>query len=74
MLKSRFADHRGYVSRGDTSTATGAHFTSPGHSRADMKISVIEQVKKKDDLYRKQREKFHIEKFNTQNEGLNRKK
>ena len=74
MLKYRFADHRGYVSNCDTNTATGAHFNSPGHSQANMKISIIEQIKKKDDLYRKQREKYYIEKFNTQNDGLNRKK
>jgi len=38
-----------------------------------MKVSIIEQVKKKDDIYRKQREKYHIQRFNTFNEGLNKK-
>ena len=74
MLKYRMADHQGYVSNGDTSTATGAHFNSPGHSLADMKITVIEQVKKSEDIYRKTQEKYHIGRFNTHNEGLNRKK
>ena len=66
MLKYRMVDHRGYVSNGDTSIATGAHFNSPGHSLANMKVTEIEQVKI--------REKYHKERFNTNNKGLNRKK
>ena len=73
-LKSRLADHRGYITSENLSTATGAHFNSTGHSLSDMKISIIEQVKKKDDIYRKQREHYHIEKFNTFNRGLNKQK
>ena len=38
-----------------------------------MKASVIEQIKKHSDLYRKEREEFFIRKFNTNNEGMNRK-
>ena len=70
-LRNRLADHRGYV-RDQTDNATGAHFSSPGHSLADLKITVLEQVKKKDDLYRKEREKYFIQKFNTYHNGLNR--
>ena len=72
-LRSRLADHRGYVNNKHTDKATGAHFNLPGHSVANMKISVIEQVKYKSDLYRKEREDFYIRKFNTYNEGMNRK-
>ena len=68
------ADHRGYVTSGNTETATGAHFNSPGHSLSHMKVSILEQVKIKDDTYRKVREKYHIEKFNTFNNGLNKQK
>ena len=74
MLKYRMADYRGYVSSEDMSTATGAHFNSPGHSLSDMKVTIIEQVKKMDDTYRKVREKYHIQRFNTQHQGLNKKK
>ena len=38
-----------------------------------MKISVLEQVKINSDLYRKEREEFYIRKFDTLNEGMNRK-
>ena len=74
MLKYRMADHRGYVSNEDTTKPTGAHFNSPGHSLKDMKVTIIEKVKKEDDMYRKVREKYHIEKFNTFHQGLNRQK
>ena len=72
-LRSRLADHRCYFNNKHTDKATGAHFNLPGHSVANMKISVIEQVEYKLDLYRKEREDFYIRKFNTYNEGMNRK-
>ena len=72
-LRSRLAEHRGYVTNKQTDKATGEHFNLPGHTVANMKISVIEQVRYKSDLYRKEREEFYIRKFNTLNEGMNRK-
>ena len=73
MLKARLADHRGYVANHDTTKTTGAHFTLPGHSLSNMKVTILEQVKKDDDLYRKQREQYFIQKFDTMNRGLNKK-
>ena len=54
-LKTRFADHCGYVTNHHTDQATGAHFTQPGHSLANMKITLLEQVKTHDISYRKER-------------------
>jgi hypothetical protein len=71
-LKHRLADHRGYVINKMTNKATGAHFNSPGHSLANLKITILEQVKKSDIQYRKEREKYFIKKFNTYYDGLNR--
>ena len=71
ILKFRLADHRGYVNSGDD-TATGEHFNLPGHSLSDLSITILEQVMKKDDLYRKKREKYFIRKFNTFFRGLDR--
>ena len=59
-LKARLAEHRGYVRSNDTTKATGAHFNLPGHALSDMKVTIIEQVKIKDDQYRKQREEYYI--------------
>ena len=70
-LRKRLADHRGNV-RDGLDTATGAHFNSTGHSLSNMKITILEQVRKQDDLYRKERERYFIQKFDTYNNGLNR--
>ena len=72
IFKFRLADHRGYVNNHDYTKATGDHFNSPGHSLADLTITVLEKVKSSDDLYRKEREKYFIRKFNTFYRGLNR--
>ena len=68
----RFAEHRGYVSTQDDTQATGAHFTSPGHRVSDMSILILEQVRSSDDVYRREREKYFIRKFNTYHKGLYR--
>ena len=72
MLKSRLADHCGYVRNLREDTAIGSHFNSPGHSLADLRIISLEQSKKKNPLYRKQRETYHINRFNTFYKGINR--
>jgi hypothetical protein len=69
-MKFRFAEHRGYANNRDESQATREHFNSPGHSLSDMTITIIEKVKSNDDLYRKEREKHFIQKFNTFYKGL----
>ena len=71
ILRFRFTEHRGYVNNSDD-TPTGEHFNSPGHSLADMTITILEKVKSNDDLYRKEREKYFIRRFNTFYKGLNR--
>ena len=61
MLKFRLADHRGYINNQDETQATGKHFNSPGHSLADLSITVLEKVKKSDDLYIKERKRNSLE-------------
>ena len=56
----------------DETQSTGKHFNSPGHSLADLIITVLDKVEKSDDLFRKEREKYFIRKFNTFYRGLNR--
>ena len=73
-MKHRLADHRGYIVNKHVDKATGAHFTLPGHTLADLRYTILEQVKKSNDCYRKEREKYFITKFDTQNKGLNRRK
>ena len=71
IIKFRFAEHRGYVNY-NYDTATGEHFNEPGHSLSDMTLTVLERVKSSDDMYRKEREKYFIRKFNTYYKGLKR--
>ena len=73
-LKTRLADHRGYVMNVNHDTATGAHFTKPGHDLSHLAITILEKLKNKDDTYRKEREKYFINKFNTFYKGLNKQK
>ena len=72
QFKDRIADHRGYIHNQVETTATGAHFNLPGHCLANMKATILEQVKYNDEQYRKIREEYLINKFNTYHKGLNR--
>jgi hypothetical protein len=74
MLKKRLQQHRGYVINNVSSQATGAHFNLPGHSLSDLTVTIIEQVKQNDTLYREEREHYFIRKFNTFYNGMNRQK
>ena len=42
LLNSRLAEHYGYVENKDYTASSGQHFSSPGHSLADLRITVIE--------------------------------
>ena len=72
-LKSRLDDHWGYIVNRLTNTATGDHFTQPGHSLADLQVTALEKVKKNNTLYRKERGEYFIRKFNTFHNGINKK-
>ena len=74
IFKFRLYEHRGYVNNKDEGQATGAHFNLPGQSLANLKATVLEQVIRQDEAYRKEREHFYIRKFNTYHKGMNRQK
>ena len=50
------ADHRGYVLNYRQNLANGAHFSLPGHSLGDLRVTIIVQARKTDELYRAERE------------------
>ena len=72
-LKDRFSEHIGYVNTRKLDKTTGNHFNLPGHSKANMKVTILEKVLNEDIQYRKEREKYLIRKFNTFYCGLNSK-
>ena len=68
--------HRGTIiqpAQENNSAPVGCHFRSNGHAVCDLEITPIEHVTC-DDLTRKVRESFYIQKFNTVLDGLNIKK
>ena len=73
LFKDRINEHIGYVKNRNENMARGKHFNQPGHTVSDMTFTVLEKVKKTDTLYRKEREKHLIQKFNTYHDGLNRR-
>ena len=72
QFKARLADHRGYVNNKVLSQPIGEHFNLPGHCLADLKTTILEQVKHNNDIYRIEREKYMINKFGTYYNGLNK--
>ena len=59
-LNHRLAEYRGYIVNKHVDKATGAHYNLLGHSLANLKITVLEQVRYNDSDYRKERERYFI--------------
>ena len=71
-FKDRLGAHRDYVKSEDISKPSGEHFSQKGHSIADLKAMVIEEVTSKDPFVLKVREKMYIKRFKTYEKGLNK--
>ena len=52
--------------------ATGKHYNLPGHSKWDMKVTVLEKIHSRDLWMREEREHELIRKCNTFYKGINR--
>ena len=46
IFRARLSDHRGYINNQVISATTGDHFNLPGHSLANLKVMILENVKK----------------------------
>ena len=71
-LKDRFYQHRGYVRNQKLEKATGHHFNLAGHSGSDMQVTIVEKVYNRDEFFRKRRESYYIQRFNSKHKGINR--
>ena len=60
-----------YVDR--NSEATGKHFNLPGHSKSDMRVTIIDKIHKRDVWTREEIESMHIRKANSYFKGINLK-
>ena len=74
MLRTRVAEHHGYVSKVETSQPTGAHFTKPGHSLAVLRVTVIEHTRGRSYEFIKEREPYFFRRFDTFYQGRNKQK
>ena len=72
-FKERVKEHLGYARNFKLNQPAGLHFNLPGHNIHNMKFTIIEKVQSNDPLYRRERERYHIEKFNTYHSGMNKK-
>ena len=72
-FQQRLSEHLGYIRSKTLSQPTGLHFNLPGHSASDMKGTIIEHCGDKSKTYRKLRESFFINQFNTVRKGMNKK-
>ena len=72
-LKDRVCEHLGYINTKNKKQPAGEHFNLSGHTKSDLKVTILERVYKYDPQYRKERESFLIRKFNTFYNGLNKK-
>lgn len=72
-FKVRFREHMGYVRNKKLNEPTGMHFNLPGHDISMMKAAIIEKCSYSTTTYRKQREEFFIQAFQTKYKGMNRK-
>ena len=47
--------HLGYIRNKEIRQSTGSHFNTQGHSQDDMKFTVLEQSKRANIVYRKEK-------------------
>jgi hypothetical protein len=58
LFKFRLSEHKGYIINKDETQATGSHFNLPGHNLGHLKATILEQVNKNCEEYRKRKTKF----------------
>jgi hypothetical protein len=70
-LRERLSEHLRYIDR--NTEATGRHSNLPGHSKWDMKATVLEKVHIREVWVREERETLFIRNSNTYYRGINKK-
>ena len=70
-LKERLSEHLNYIDK--NVEATGRHFNLPGHSKWDLKATVLEKVHDREVWVREERESLFIRNINTFYKGINKK-
>ena len=68
----RMQEHLSYVRNKKLDKATGHHFNEPGHTIANMQMTILELCHTKDPMVLGVREQHYIKLFNTYRRGINR--
>ena len=68
----RMQEHIGYVRNQKLDKATGHHFNQPGHTIANMQMTILELCHTKDPMVLGVREQQYIKLFNAYRRGINR--
>ena len=72
-FKNRLGEHKQYVRSELLEEPSGHHFNQPGHTVSHLSGLVLEHVKNSDPFVLKAREFLYIQKFDTFNNGLNKR-
>ena len=70
-MSERLSEHIGYILNNNRKQATGIHFNKHGHNISHLRITILEKIATKNEIYRKEREKYHINKFYSYLTGIN---
>ena len=72
-FKNRLGEHKQYIRSELLEEPSGHHFNQPGHTVSHLSGLVLEHVKNSDPFVLKAREFLYIQKFDTFNNGLNKR-
>ena len=72
-FRNRLSEHKQYVRSERLEEPSGHHFNTPGHTLSHLAGLVLEHVRNPDPFVLKAREFLYIQKFDTFNNGLNKR-
>ena len=71
-FRIRLREHKQYVRSENLDKPSGFHFNQPGHNLSHLSGLILEHVKSSDPFVLRAREFYHIQQFDTYNNGLNK--
>ena len=72
-FRNRLSEHKQYIRSEMLEEPSGFHFNKPGHNISHLSGLVLEHVRNPDPFVLKAREYLYIQKFDTYNNGLNKR-
>ena len=72
VIVMRLKEHLGYVRNSKLNEPTGLHFNLPGHNIYMLKASILKKCFHSSTTYRKQREEFLFQAFQTKFKCMNK--